>query len=261
MLRAAAEHGLAVVARGAGTKLAWGARPERPTWSSTLDRLTGCVEHAAGDLIVEVRAGAPLADVQAHVARPASGWRSTDPAGPARHGRRGDRHRRQRPAAALARRASATCSSASRWCAPTAWWPRPVARSSRTSPATTSASSWPARAARSAWSPRPCSGCTRVPPRAARGSCRLRPTPRRTPCVPAPWSTRRSCPRRSSSTGRRRRHDESRCCSSGTERGVDGAGGDARRTARRGSADVRRPAAGVVGRGCRGPAAAVGAAR
>ena len=53
VLRAAARHGLRVVARGAGTKLGWGAAADaRSTWSSTPRGSTGVVEHAAGDLVV-----------------------------------------------------------------------------------------------------------------------------------------------------------------------------------------------------------------
>jgi glycolate oxidase FAD binding subunit len=61
VLRAAAEEDLAVVVRGAGTKLDWGNPPRRLDLIVDTHRLTGVVEHAAGDLIAVVRAGTPLA--------------------------------------------------------------------------------------------------------------------------------------------------------------------------------------------------------
>ncbi len=51
---------LAVVVRGAGTKLDWGVPPRRLDLIIDTHRLTGVVEHAAGDLITVVRAGTPL---------------------------------------------------------------------------------------------------------------------------------------------------------------------------------------------------------
>jgi glycolate oxidase FAD binding subunit len=61
VLRAAAAEGLAVVARGGGTRLGWGMPPRRLDLIVETHRLTGVVEHAAGDLIAVVRAGTPLA--------------------------------------------------------------------------------------------------------------------------------------------------------------------------------------------------------
>jgi glycolate oxidase FAD binding subunit len=64
VLRAAAEQGLAVVARGTGSKLSWGAPPSRVDVVVDTTRLDRVVEHAAGDLIVHVQAGITLAALQ-----------------------------------------------------------------------------------------------------------------------------------------------------------------------------------------------------
>ncbi|MGH3648990.1 MAG: FAD-binding protein, partial [Micromonosporaceae bacterium] len=56
VLRAAAANDLAVVARGAGTKQDWALPPRRLDLVIDTSRLTGVVEHAAGDLVVVVRA-------------------------------------------------------------------------------------------------------------------------------------------------------------------------------------------------------------
>ncbi|HEU4349102.1 MAG TPA: FAD-binding oxidoreductase [Actinoplanes sp.] len=53
---------LAVVVRGAGTKIGWGMPPERLDLIIDTSRLTGIVEHAAGDLIAVVRAGIPMSE-------------------------------------------------------------------------------------------------------------------------------------------------------------------------------------------------------
>jgi glycolate oxidase FAD binding subunit len=68
VLRAAAAHGLAVVPRGRGTKIAWGRPPERVDLVVDVSRMAAVLDHAAGDLIVEAQAGTPLADVQRTVA-------------------------------------------------------------------------------------------------------------------------------------------------------------------------------------------------
>ncbi len=68
VLRAAARDGLAVVARGAGTKQDWADPPRRLDLIVDTGRLTGVVEHAAGDLIAVVRAGTPVEEVQAKLA-------------------------------------------------------------------------------------------------------------------------------------------------------------------------------------------------
>ena len=67
-MRVAAEHDLAVVARGAGTKLGWGHPPERVDLLLDTGRMDTVVEHAAGDLIVVAGAGCRLADLQARLA-------------------------------------------------------------------------------------------------------------------------------------------------------------------------------------------------
>jgi glycolate oxidase FAD binding subunit len=69
ILRAATEHDLHVVVRGSGTKLHWGAAPTAADLILDTSRLTGVVEHAAGDLIAVVNAGTPLAEVQRVLAR------------------------------------------------------------------------------------------------------------------------------------------------------------------------------------------------
>ncbi|MEV4642087.1 FAD-binding protein [Actinoplanes sp. NPDC049548] len=62
-LRAAAADELAVVVRGGGTKLHWGLPPRRLDLILDTHRLTGVVEHAAGDLITVVRAGTRLSEL------------------------------------------------------------------------------------------------------------------------------------------------------------------------------------------------------
>jgi glycolate oxidase FAD binding subunit len=63
VLQAAAADDLAVVVRGGGTKLGWGLPPRRLDLIVDTSRLTGVVEHAAGDLITVARAGTPMADL------------------------------------------------------------------------------------------------------------------------------------------------------------------------------------------------------
>jgi glycolate oxidase FAD binding subunit len=63
VVRAAAQHRLAVVVRGAGTKQDWAAPPRRLDLVLDTRRLTGVVEHEAGDLVVVVRAGTPVAEL------------------------------------------------------------------------------------------------------------------------------------------------------------------------------------------------------
>ncbi|HET9632629.1 MAG TPA: FAD-binding oxidoreductase [Terrabacter sp.] len=67
VVRAAAAHGLTLVARGAGTKLAWGAAPERVDVILDTTGLDAVVEHAAGDLICVVGAGCPLESLQSQL--------------------------------------------------------------------------------------------------------------------------------------------------------------------------------------------------
>ncbi|HET8594077.1 MAG TPA: FAD-binding oxidoreductase [Intrasporangium sp.] len=68
LMRAAAAHGLTLVARGAGTKLGWGAPPERVDVVVDTTAMDQVVEHAAGDLIAVVGAGLRLDDLQARLA-------------------------------------------------------------------------------------------------------------------------------------------------------------------------------------------------
>jgi len=63
VVRVAAGEGLAVVARGAGTKLGWGTPPRRLDLIVDTRRLDRIVEHAAGDLVVVAQAGVPLAEL------------------------------------------------------------------------------------------------------------------------------------------------------------------------------------------------------
>lgn len=68
LLRLAEQHDLTVVVRGAGTKLGWGLPPRSLDLVVDLSNLSGVVEHAAGDLIVVVRAGTTLDELQGAVA-------------------------------------------------------------------------------------------------------------------------------------------------------------------------------------------------
>jgi len=78
VMRIAAAHDLAVVARGAGTKQQWGLPPRRLDLVVDTRRLTGIVEHAAGDLVVVVRAGTPLSELAEKLA-PAGQQLALDP--------------------------------------------------------------------------------------------------------------------------------------------------------------------------------------
>ncbi len=78
VLRVAHEAGLAVVPRGTGSKLGWGAAPERVDVLLDLSRLDALVEHAAGDLITVVGAGRRLDDLQGDLAS-AGQWLAVDP--------------------------------------------------------------------------------------------------------------------------------------------------------------------------------------
>ncbi|MBA2768019.1 MAG: FAD-binding oxidoreductase, partial [Sporichthyaceae bacterium] len=68
VLRLASQHDLTVVARGAGTKIGWGAPPRSVDLVLDTTGLRGVVEHAAGDLIAVVRAGTPVDELQQTVA-------------------------------------------------------------------------------------------------------------------------------------------------------------------------------------------------
>ena len=60
LLRAAAEHGLSVVARGAGTGLGWGSQPSSCDLVVDMSMMDQVLEHAAGDLVARVQAGATM---------------------------------------------------------------------------------------------------------------------------------------------------------------------------------------------------------
>jgi glycolate oxidase FAD binding subunit len=68
ILRAAAAQDLAVVVTGGLSRQTWGNPPSRVDLLLSTRRLTGVVEHAAGDLIAVVRAGTRMADLQAKLA-------------------------------------------------------------------------------------------------------------------------------------------------------------------------------------------------
>jgi len=63
LLKAAAELGLTVVPRGTGSRLDWGAAPERCDLIVDTHRLNQVLEHAAGDLVCRVQAGVRLDDL------------------------------------------------------------------------------------------------------------------------------------------------------------------------------------------------------
>ena len=60
VMRIAAEKGLAVVPRGAETRLDWGAPPQRCDLLVDTHRMDRLVEHAAGDLVAKAEAGLPM---------------------------------------------------------------------------------------------------------------------------------------------------------------------------------------------------------
>jgi len=68
LLRVAADADLAVVGRGAGTKLDWGLPPARVDIILDTGRLAGVHRHAPGAAVATVRAGTPLRTVQAALA-------------------------------------------------------------------------------------------------------------------------------------------------------------------------------------------------
>ncbi|TWJ24608.1 glycolate oxidase FAD binding subunit [Micromonospora endolithica] len=69
VLRLAARHDLSVVPRGAGTKIDWGAAPDRVDIMLDTGRLAGIGHRAVGGATVEVGAGTPLRAVQATLER------------------------------------------------------------------------------------------------------------------------------------------------------------------------------------------------
>ncbi len=78
VLRYASSEGLAVIPRGGGTQLDYGAPPRRADIILSLARLNGVIEHAPHDLTVTVRAGTPLADLQRLLGE-ARQWLALDP--------------------------------------------------------------------------------------------------------------------------------------------------------------------------------------
>lgn len=69
IMRVAVGHGLAVVVRGSGSRLSWGTPPARCDLVIDTARLSGIVEHAAGDLVARVRAGARMGEVASVLAQ------------------------------------------------------------------------------------------------------------------------------------------------------------------------------------------------
>ena len=68
VLRAAAGHGLTAVPRGSGTKMTWGRAPTSADVLVDVSAMDRVLDHAAGDLIVDVEAGARLSEVQESLA-------------------------------------------------------------------------------------------------------------------------------------------------------------------------------------------------
>ncbi|HWM97893.1 MAG TPA: FAD-binding oxidoreductase, partial [Streptosporangiaceae bacterium] len=68
LLRAAAAAGLTVVPRGAGTGLAWGGPPSRCDLVVDLRSMDQILEHAAGDLVARVQAGATIGQLSVALA-------------------------------------------------------------------------------------------------------------------------------------------------------------------------------------------------
>jgi glycolate oxidase FAD binding subunit len=64
VLAAAAGHGLCTVVRGGASTLDWGTAPSRVDLVLDTGGLSGVLEHVAGDLVVAVRAGTRLTDLQ-----------------------------------------------------------------------------------------------------------------------------------------------------------------------------------------------------
>jgi glycolate dehydrogenase FAD-binding subunit len=79
VMTAAAGHGLAVVARGGGSKLDWGGRPRRCDLVVDTVLLDKVLEHAAGDLVATVQAGVRM-DRLAEVLAKAGQQLALDPA-------------------------------------------------------------------------------------------------------------------------------------------------------------------------------------
>jgi len=69
VMRVAAEHDLSVVVRGGGSRLSWGTPPARCDLVIDMSRMAEVVEHASGDLVARVQAGARMGDVAAVLAQ------------------------------------------------------------------------------------------------------------------------------------------------------------------------------------------------
>ncbi|MGD0561140.1 MAG: FAD-binding oxidoreductase, partial [Streptosporangiaceae bacterium] len=69
VLSAAAADGLAVVPRGSGSRLDWGRPPSRCDLVLDMSRMDQVLEHAAGDLVARVQAGARMGHVTEVLAR------------------------------------------------------------------------------------------------------------------------------------------------------------------------------------------------
>jgi glycolate oxidase FAD binding subunit len=69
VMRVAAEHELAVVVRGAGSRLGWGAPPAQCDLLIDMSRMNEVLEHSPGDLVARIQAGARMGDVAAALAR------------------------------------------------------------------------------------------------------------------------------------------------------------------------------------------------
>jgi glycolate oxidase FAD binding subunit len=63
LLRAAAAHGLSVMPRGAGTGLGWGLPPSSVDLVIDMQAMDQVIEHAAGDLVARVQAGATMGNL------------------------------------------------------------------------------------------------------------------------------------------------------------------------------------------------------
>jgi glycolate oxidase FAD binding subunit len=82
VMRAAADEGLTALARGTGTRLAWGCPPARCDLVIDTRALNRVLEHAAGDLVVRVQAGVGLDQLAATLAEAGQRLALDPPAAP-----------------------------------------------------------------------------------------------------------------------------------------------------------------------------------
>jgi glycolate oxidase FAD binding subunit len=68
VIRVAAEHGLTVLPSGGRSRLGWGTQ-SRPDLLIDMTRMSGVLEHAAGDLVARVQAGTRMGEVAAELAK------------------------------------------------------------------------------------------------------------------------------------------------------------------------------------------------